>query len=417
MPPHLLPLTRRWMLIAPLWLAVLLAACSPEPTLPAAPEVTAWPTAAVALAASPTPPTSATSPPTATSVPTPVAPTAIPSATATPTPPATPTETATATATATPTETPTPTIPPTSTGEPPAWDLLPWLWDPVNNAPEVRPPVPPPPSLAISPGAPSPYLANFRLIAFYGSPEGRGLGLLGNQNRAETTRMLHAVIQAYQPWVADGKVSIPTYHMITTVAKSCSSYPLCSRQLDLSLIYDLVVTAQNNNAAIVMDLQPGRASVMDEFNRIRELLYYPHVHLAIDPEFTMNAQQEPGVQIGVLDAAVINQVQAEMNQIALELGVNRVLILHQFKDSMITNKQNIINYPHVELVIDGDGYGPPGPKIRNYQQYALEPGFEYGGFKMFTDQVDRRLIYDVPFMLPERVMTVLVPQPAVIIYQ
>jgi hypothetical protein len=205
--------------------------------------------------------------------------------------------------------------------------------------------------------------------------------------------------------------------MITTVAKPCTSYPLCSRQIDLSLIYDWLVTAQNNNAAIVMDIQPGRASVMDEFFRLRELLYYPHVHLAIDPEFTMSGDQVPGIQIGALDAEVINQLQAEMNQIALEIGVNRVLIIHQFKDSMITNKQNIIDYPHVELVIDGDGYGSPGPKIRNYLQYANEAGFDYGGFKMFTDQIDGQLIYDVPFMLPEDVMRELVPQPVVIIYQ
>ena len=131
----------------------------------------------------------------------------------------------------------------------------------------------------------------------------------------------------------------------------------------------------------------------------------------------MNDEQEPGIQLGTLDAADINQLQAEMEKIALEMGVNRVLIVHQFKDSMFTNKQDIINYPHVELVIDGDGYGPPGPKIRNYLQYASEPGFEYGGFKMFTDQANGQLIYDVPFMLPERVMTVLVPQPVVLIFQ
>jgi hypothetical protein len=131
----------------------------------------------------------------------------------------------------------------------------------------------------------------------------------------------------------------------------------------------------------------------------------------------VNDQQVPNQQIGTMDAEDINMIQAEMNQIALEVGVNRVLILHQFKDSMITNKQNIINYPHVELVINGDGYGPPGPKIRNYQQYANEPGFEYGGFKMFTDQVNGRLIYDVPFMLPQRVMTVLDPQPVIIMFQ
>ena len=384
------------------------AACGRPPAV----ETQPTPTQAVQVAGI-TQPTVAATP-----LPLPMTPTPIPSQTPTATPLPTSTATGTATNTPTPLPTSTPSVTPTSTPAPPPWDILPWLWDPANNAPATPPaPLPPPPPLAISPGSPSPYLTQFRLIAFYGSPEGRGLGLLGNQPRNETVRMLRGVIAEFAPWVNDGRYSMPTFHMITTVAKPCTSAPLCSLQVDKTLIYDWLVTAERNNAAVVLDIQLGRADLMEEFARIREFLYYPHVHLALDPEFAMNDEQIPGIQIGTLDAEDINQVQAQMEQIAIELGVNRVLIVHQFKDSMLTNKHNIINYPHVELVIDGDGYGPPGPKIRNYLQYAAEPGFDYGGFKMFTDQVDFQLIYDVPFMLPERVMTVLTPQPVVIIYQ
>ena len=373
---------------------------------------------AVTTAAPTTPPTETTSP-----VPT-VAPPGQPTAHPTRTPTATPLPTDTATAipteTALPSETPTPSLTPTPTTEPPPWDILPWLWNPAENAPATPPaPLPPPPELIRSPGSPSPYLSQFRLIGFYGSPAGRGLGLLGNQFRNETVRMIRGVVEEYRPYSTDGRYLMPLFHMITTVAKACvpEHLPHCTTQIDTALIYDWLVTANNNNAAVTLDIQPGRAPLMDEFNRIREFLYFPHVHLAIDPEFRVNDQQVPNQQIGTIDADDINMIQAEMNQIALEVGVNRVLIIHQFKDSMITNKQNIINYPHVELVINGDGYGPPGPKIRNYQQYANEPGFEYGGFKMFTDQVDGRLIYDVPFMLPQRVMTVLDPQPVIIMFQ
>jgi hypothetical protein len=292
------------------------------------------------------------------------------------------------------------------------------LWHPLELPPETPiPALAAPPGPVISPGAPSGYLSRYRLIGFYGSPEGRGLGILGNQNRRETVRMITGVIREYEPWNTDGRTMLPLFHMITTVAKPCSSYELCSRQIDTALIGDWIVTAQNYNAAVVMDIQPGRANVIEEFNRVKQFLYNPHVHLAIDPEFTLNNEQEPNRQIGTIDASVINQIQAEMNGIAQQVGVNRVLILHQFKDTMITNKQNIINYPNVELVINGDGYGPPGPKMRNYLQYANEPGFEYGGFKLFTDQVDDRLIYDVPFMLPVRVMTALEPVPVIIMFQ
>jgi hypothetical protein len=62
-------------------------------------------------------------------------------------------------------------------------------------------------------------------------------------------------------------------------------------------------------------------------------------------------------------------------------------------------------------VIDGDGVGANRVKIENYLQYASEPGFEYGGFKLFpTDG-------DYPVMSPNDVMTQLAPPPVIIIYQ
>ncbi|HSH04022.1 MAG TPA: hypothetical protein VLL52_16015 [Anaerolineae bacterium] len=368
----------------------ILSSCQAEtPTLP-----TLAATAVVAEADLPSPEPTPTIAPTATETATPLPPPALPTALPTRTPSPTPV------ATDTPTPTPTPTITPTPTPT-------------LTPTPSPTPPIPPPPPpIALVPGNPTSYLSQFRLIAYYGSPLGRGLGILGNQPRNQTIRMLHGTIASYNPHNTDGRYLMPTFHMITTVAKPAPG-PTGNyiSHVDINFIYDWLVTANRANAAIIIEIQPGRAPVIDEVNRIRELLYYPHVHLGIDPEFTMNNEQVPGIQVGQIDAAQINEVQAVLNQIALELGVNRVLILHQFKDSMITNKQNIINYPHVELVIDGDGYGSPGPKIRNYQQYANEPGFEYGGFKLFPDHGD------APVMTPYEVMNSLNPQPVLIIYQ
>ena len=418
----------KFLIVFVLLLFIVACGSSEEPTPQAVVQATLPPPTDVpteAATAVPTIPPTDTPLPSATVAP-PGQPTAHPTRTPSPTPVATNTETSTPTQTPTPSETPPPSETPTSTPSPtftpgpPPWDILPYLWHPLENAPATPyAPLPAPPPIALSPGNPVPYLTQFRLIGFYGSPEGRGLGILGNQFRNETVRMIRGVIREYEPYVTDGRYSMPLFHMITTVAKACvpQHLPTCTTQVNTDLIYDWIVTAQNNNAAITLDIQAGRGDLLAEFNRVREFLYYPHVHLAIDPEFRMNDQQIPNQQIGQMDAADINMIQAEMEQIAIELGVNRVLVIHQFKDSMLTNKQNIINYPHVELVINGDGYGPPGPKIRNYQQYANEPGFEYGGFKIFTDQRNDQLIYDVPFMLPQQVMTVLDPPPVIIMFQ
>lgn len=222
------------------------------------------------------------------------------------------------------------------------------------------------------------------------------------------TNDLRALTASYQPYSPDHTL-LPTYHMVVTVANPHP--PGYFHHANQELVEEWVATAVADGIAVILDIQPGRGDLMAEFNRLRHLLYYPHVHFAIDPEFTMNNTQIPGQQIGQLYAAEINAIQAEMNAIALEIGLNRVLILHQFLDRMLPDKEAIADYPHVELVIDGDGVGAAGVKISNCNGYAQETTFEYGGFKLFpTDG-------DYPIMTPDDVMTKLFPPPVIIIYQ
>lgn len=344
-------------------------------------------------------------------------PPAVPTAVPTDTPSATPTAspTATHTPTASPTPSLTPTTTPTMTPTPiptntPAATAVPTNPPPGTDTPQS----PPPPAtggiydLNLVPGQPQGFLDKFRLVTYYGSPLGGGLGILGNQSRDQTLRMLRRDVAAYQA-LSPSRTVLPGYHMVTTVA---NAYPPDYRHhVELAVIEEWVAAARAQGVAVILDIQPGRANVMDEFNRVRYLLYQPHVNLAIDPEFTMNDEQVPSVNLGQLYASQINEIQANMNGIGYEIGLNRVLILHQFADRMLPDKELIQPYPFVELVIDGDGFGPPGPKILNYNQYATEPGFEYGGFKLFPTHGDD------PLMSPEWVMSVLFPQPVVIIYQ
>lgn len=255
------------------------------------------------------------------------------------------------------------------------------------------------------PGAPVPYLSRYQLVTFYGSPWGRGLGILGNQPRTDTLRLLQNVVWEYQPF--SSQYVMPAYHMVTTVANQ--NPPEMRHLVDMPTIEVWVQSANATGVASILDIQPGRMDIMGEVERIKHLLYYPHVHLAIDPEFVMTEEQIPNVHVGQLPADQINQVQAVLQEIAVEIGVNRVLILHQFKDSMLPDKGAIQNFPNVELVIDSDGTFDTDIKLFNYFQYANEPAFEYGGIKLFY-------VYDDYLLTPEEVMS-LSPQPKIIIYQ
>lgn len=249
-------------------------------------------------------------------------------------------------------------------------------------------------------------MSQFRLLAFYGSPTGPGLGILGELPREQMQQQLLATITQYES-LSDRPI-LPTYHLVTTVANPHPPYYY--HHIDIELIEQWVEEGLERETAVILDIQPGRANLMAEFNRLEHLLRHPHVHLAIDPEFSMNSWQVPSVNVGQLYAAEINEIQARLNNIGKEIGLNRVLILHQFSPTMLPDKSLIEDYPFVELLIDGDGVGSPGAKVRNYTNYAAEPAFEFGGFKLFpTDG-------DYPVMTPAEVMD-LEPQPVLIIYQ
>ncbi|MGB1251751.1 MAG: hypothetical protein ACPG8W_14125 [Candidatus Promineifilaceae bacterium] len=366
------------------------SAADPTPTLAPTTEATAQPTAVVE-------PTQ--SQPTATqqSVDSDTSQVALAPATLTPLPtltdvPATATPTQTPTPLPTPTFTPTPTLAATLTPTPaPTWTPGP--------RPAARPPV------NASPGNPSGYLSKYQMITFYGSPWGRGLGILGNSPRKQMTRYLYGLVAQYQP--LDSRHAMCTWHMVTTVANV--NPPEYRHVVEESTIEVWVGSADVYECGIILDIQPGRIPIQEEFRRIQRFLYHPHVHLAIDPEFDMTDTQIPNIHVGQTPAEDINWVQGELEKIAMEIGVNKVLMLHQFKDSMLPDKAAIQNLPHVELVIDSDGTFHTDIKIHNYLQYSNEPAFEYGGIKLFYN-------YDDWLMTPEEVMR-LGPTPSIIIYQ
>lgn len=117
----------------------------------------------------------------------------------------------------------------------------------------------------------------------------------------------------------------------------------------------------------------------------------------------------PGTNLGRMDSAALNRIQARLDRISRAVGERKILIIHQFDDRMILRKHCILDYPCVDLVWDADGFGAPGAKIADYVQHSGEPGFEYGGFKLFYD-------YDTPLMSPADVLR-LIPPPVVVIYQ
>jgi hypothetical protein len=150
--------------------------------------------------------------------------------------------------------------------------------------------------------------------------------------------------------------------------------------------------------------------VQEEVALLRPYLTRRHVHLALDPEFAMSPTTVPGQQIGSIDAADINWTLEYLATIAQNERIgNRILIVHQFTDNMVANRDQIRADPFVDLAITMDGFGAPALKIAQYNRYVAEAPIDYGGIKLFYK-------HDRPLMTPTDVMG-LDPTPEVVIYQ
>jgi hypothetical protein len=93
------------------------------------------------------------------------------------------------------------------------------------------------------------------------------------------------------------------FEVIATVAQgdptSNGSWLL---ETDVRTIQRYVDYAAANDMLVILDVQIGRRGVPEEIEIVRRWLEYPHVHLALDPEFAMREGQVPGEDIGQIDA-------------------------------------------------------------------------------------------------------------------
>jgi WD40 repeat protein len=257
---------------------------------------------------------------------------------------------------------------------------------------------------------PTSTLMGRRLVAYYGTPAGPGLGILGRNGLSETLTLLQQQIAAYRDIDPD-TAYVPAFHMVTTIADAYAGEDGdYNHRVPHDVILPWIEGARAAGGVSILDVQPAHAEVGVELALIEPLLREPGVHLAVDPEFIMAEDDHiPGTDLGSITGDEINRIQAWLDALARETGERKMLIIHQFNDRMMRDKEAILHYPMVDLVWDSDGFGSPGAKVGDYIQYSGETGFEYGGFKIFYR-------YDTPVMTPEEVLG-LDPLPALIIYQ
>ena len=276
------------------------------------------------------------------------------------------------------------------------------------KAPEPKWPVDSPDPL------PGSILPNKRIVAFYGNPLAKGMGILGALPPEQMLAKLDREVAAWN--AADPATPVqPALHLIAVVAQAspgkAGKYRL---RMDSALIEKVYGWAQKKNALLFLDVQVGQGTLQEELPRLRPFLERPDVHLGIDPEFSMKRGHRPGTRIGTFDAEDVNYASSLLQQIVSEEHIPpKILVVHRFTRNMLTGYKRIKLDPRVQIVIDMDGWGPPSLKRESYRAYVYSYPVQYTGFKLFYKNDTKK----GSKMMTPRAVLALTPRPLYIQYQ
>ena len=259
-----------------------------------------------------------------------------------------------------------------------------------------------------------------RVVAYYGAPQDPELGVLGETPPEEAARTLARRAGRY---ARPARPVLPALELISTLAQSAPGNDGLHRlrQEDATIRRHLRA-ARAIKGLLVLDVQPGQADFFEEVRALEPYLSQPDVGLALDPEWSVPEGTQPGSVIGSMDAEVVNEVSAYLARLVrLRDLPQKLLIVHQFTDDMITNRDLLVSRPQVALVLNMDGFGTAVMKQGVYDRLSQPTprgpgrldrerlGGPYNGFKLFFRE-------DTGLMSPRDVLG-LRPAPDVVVYE
>lgn len=257
-------------------------------------------------------------------------------------------------------------------------------------------------------------LPHKRILAYYGNLYSKQMGILGEFPADQVLQKLQAEVANWQ--AADSVLEVvPALHYIAVTAQQtpgkAGKYRL---RMPFHQIDSVLKMAKKIDALVFVDIQVGLSTLEQEVPELVDYLKMPHVHLGIDPEFSMKGGQAPGKVVGSFDAADINYVTEYLAKLVRENNLPpKVLVIHRFTRNMVTNYKNIKTRPEVQIVMDMDGWGAPSLKYSTYKQFIYREPVEFTGFKIFYKNDTKN---NGRLLTPQEVVA-LKPQPVYIQYQ
>ncbi|KAA8485270.1 hypothetical protein BDE36_2192 [Arcticibacter tournemirensis] len=254
-----------------------------------------------------------------------------------------------------------------------------------------------------------------RIVAYYGNLYSKRMGALGEYPPKEMLSRLNAEVKRWEK--ADPKTPVqPALHYIAVVAQGDGGKDGKYRtRMPHKQIDSVLKIAEKGKAIVFLDIQVALSNIKAELPLLEEYLKMPHVHLGIDPEFSMKTGAKPGTRIGTFDAADINYCSEYLAKLVRDNNLPpKVFTVHRFTKKMVTNSQNIKLRPEVQIVMHMDGWGEPELKKGTYRHWIFPEPVQFTGFKLFYKNDIKKAPHRM--MTPEELLK-LKPQPIYIQYQ
>jgi len=253
-----------------------------------------------------------------------------------------------------------------------------------------------------------------RIVAYYGNFYSTAMGILGQYPEDQVLEKLKGEVEKWN--LADPNTPVlPAIHYIAVTAQGSKGVDgkyrarMPDDQIDKAL-----EMAKKVNGIVFLDIQVAQSTIQVELPLLEKYIRMPEVNIAIDPEFSMKNGRKPGIYVGTYDASEINFVIDYLARIVKEENLPpKILVVHRYTQEMLTNANLIKTVPEVQVVINMDGWGPPGNKLSSYQQYVYLEPVQFTGFKLFYKNDLRG---GSRMMTPEEVLK-LTPKPVYIQYQ
>jgi hypothetical protein len=223
------------------------------------------------------------------------------------------------------------------------------------------------------------------VVALYGHPGTPALGVLGHQGLAASIARARQVAAPYRK--LSNVAVVPAFEIIATVAEGRpgpdGDYSYATPVAELR---PWVRRATAAGMYVVLDLQPGRASLLAQARKYQSLLELPGVGLALDAEWKLQPGQKPLRQIGSVSIGEVNSVVRWLASLTARYRLpQKLLVLHQFRLSMISGERQLdTSHDDLAILVHMDGQGTPAVKQQTWAAVTrAAPAGVFFGWKDF----------------------------------